>query len=168
MLDARAHVGEIARRHVGRHIAADLGGFLVEIGFAKSEPEQAADFAVDHPVRFLVVVLRLEQLRPKLFFRRQVGNPTSADFQRHARQRLPIPWRYLPYEFWIADFGFSNGRNMFRPYTHYCLLPNAYCLVFNEAPRRRSPVSFARSQRCLNRITDKERCRPNLPAARSV
>jgi hypothetical protein len=68
MSDPRGDVGKIARCHVGRHIAADLGRFLVEIGFAKSEPEQAADFAVDHPVRFLVVVLRLEQLRPKLLF----------------------------------------------------------------------------------------------------
>ena len=66
-----------------------------------------------------------------------------------------------------ADFGFSNGRNMFRPYTHYCLLPNAYCL-FNEAPRRHSPISSVPSQRCLNRITDRERCQPNLRAARSV
>ena len=80
MLDPPRHVGQIAVGHRRAHVAADLGGFFVEIFFAEGEAKQAANLAVDHPVRLLIVILRLEQHGPKLFFRRRQVVPRQRTF----------------------------------------------------------------------------------------
>src|SRR5262249_390047 len=80
VLDARADVGEIARSDRGRHVAAELGRALRQLFLAVQEAKQAADLAVDHPMRPLAAVLRVKQLRREFVLRRRQILPGERAF----------------------------------------------------------------------------------------